>query len=107
MRLQVLCTYEVVEVQVQLFTLMKPEAPQAGWLNSLSLTFIPDYTDVCPAYVHRDVSFLGLLVSKNIDKGFDAVAGLLGKMADVLDGIANLIPDPNMLLSGELEAQSC
>ncbi len=49
----------------------------------------------------------GSLVSQNLDRGMDVVADLLEDLAELLNTIAMMIPDPQYLLTAAMEGREC
>jgi hypothetical protein len=54
-----------------------------------------------------EVPCFGALIGENLDRGFATIIELLTELADLLDEIAAVIPDPQLALTLALGAQRC
>jgi hypothetical protein len=54
-----------------------------------------------------EIPCFGSIISDNLAGGFDIIVELLTKLAEVLDAIADSIPDPDIVLSLALNRQTC
>lgn len=54
-----------------------------------------------------EIPCFGSLVGENLDAGFDVIVDLLTTLAEVLDSIADAIPDPDLVLTLALGDQQC